>query len=715
MPSSPVHRPKVAHETNHRIRFRWNRLLEPALEPDYLEAWLSNLPGVDRVRVNPPGQSIIIEYDGKPQHRQTLLEGFDHIPDKAFDNTLPARPKRRLIDVLFQGHLAAISPFLPSSAQAVIASALGAPHILSGLDTLINDGLKAPVLDMTTIGASLLRADFTTASAIAIMVLVGEYLRAMTDDRSNELLKGLIAAPVDKVWVERSGRESGISFDKVRVGDVVLCNSGDLVPVDGEILEGKALVDCRSITGESTPVMVCPGDEIISGSVVVEGKIKASAIRTGSETSMARIAEFMTNALNEKSHAEVKSDRLADALTPITLGLGAAIYAATGDMERALSVLTIDFACAVKFPAPVVVKTSMHTAARQGVLIKSGKAIEMLASVDAIVFDKTGTLTEGKLSVTDIVLNAAITENEFLALAGAVEDRHGHPIGRSIIQETANRGLTPYQASDIDLSIAHGVSGTVQGSLIRLGSRHFINDDCGIDCSVMSRKAKALRAQGKSLVYASQNGKLLGMAAMRDTIRPEAPKVVAALREHGVKKIVILTGDHQKTAESFVQKFPYADEIRAELTPEGKTVVVNQLKAEGYTVAVVGDGVNDAPAFTAADVGICMSQSTGLARKSAQIVLTHDSLEGLVTVRRIAMRVDRILQNCFNAGVGVNVGLLGIAVTGFLRPATAAAIHNLNTFAILGTAAWASSREIPPRNKKKVGKPSCRPHQKQEA
>lgn len=686
--------PRIVHETKKRIRFRWNRLLDPALRPDFLEAWLTTLPGVSEGRVNPHGRSFVVSYDGDARHRDDILSAFSAIPSEVFGSASIGEPRRRLVDAFVHGHAAMLLPFLPIPVQAVVGTAMGLPHVLRGVDTLINEGLKVRVLDMTTIGASLLRADFTTAASISAMVVLGEYLKTISDDKSNALLKRLIADPVDKVWVERNGQEVGVGFDEVGVGDVVLCATGELVAVDGDIIHGKALVDKSSITGESAPEMLTTGDKITSGSVIVEGKIKIKARRTGSETNMARIAEFMTKALSEKSTAEIQSSRLADSLTPITLGLGAALYAATGDMERALSVLTIDFACAVKFPAPVVIKTSMHAAAKQGVVIKTGRGIETLADVDAVVFDKTGTLTMSELSVTDIIPTGSTSEATFLKTAAAVEDRYGHPIGRAILRETEERGLNPHPAKDMDLSIAHGVSGTVRGQLVRVGSHHFISGDCGIDCSQISARAATLRAEGKSLVYVARAGKLLGIAALKDTIRPEAEDVVRSLRENGIRKIVLLTGDHAGTAQSFAEQFPHVDEVRSELTPEDKAVMVQKLQEEGFTVAMVGDGINDAPAFTAADVGVCMSRSTGLARDSAQIVLTEDSLAGLTTAHLIAKRVSRIMQNCFNAGVGVNIGLLGAASAGLLRPATAAAIHNANTFAILGAAAWASSREI---------------------
>ena len=696
MTEAPVSGPRLAHETARRMRLRWNRLLDPGLRPDWLEAWLANLPGVARARVNPAGRTFVLDYDGGPAHRAAILDALRAVPEEAFSAIAPAEPRRRLIDAAAHGAAAALLPLAPLPVQAAAGTAMALPHVLRGADTLVNRGLKARVLDMTTIGVSLLRADFTTAASISAMVVLGEYLRTMSDDKSNALLRRLVADPVDAVRVERGGKEVSVGFLDPVPGEIVICGPGEVAAVDGEVAEGEGLIDVSSITGESAPVHVGPGDAVVSGSGVIEGRLRITALRTGAETSMARIAGLMARAAAEPSTAEIRSTRLADALTPVTLGLGAALYAATGDLNRALSALTVDFACAVKFPAPVVVRTSMHAASRAGAIIKTGRGLETLGVVDAVVFDKTGTLTRGDLAVTDLIPARGVDENELLRLAAAVEDRHGHPIGRAILAEAARRGLDAPAPERTDRTVAHGVSGTVDGALVRVGSRHFIADDCAIDCAALASRADRLRAQGRSMVYISRDEKLIGVAALRDALRPEARAVVKSLRAGGVKRIILLTGDHAATAEALAAEFPLLDEVRAELTPEAKAAEVERLRADGFTVAVVGDGVNDAPAFAAADVGVCMSRATGLARDSAQVVLTRDSLDGLAAAHRIARRADAILRRCFLEGVGVNTGLLLAASAGLLSPAAAAAVHNANTFALLGAAALAASRETAP-------------------
>ena len=371
--------PEVVHQTARRIRLRWRRLLCPSLSAEYLEAWIGRLEGVVGVRVNPRACSIAVEHDGRESMGRNLVEELVHAPEAVFSRSEPAGPRRRLADAAFHGVAAASMPLLPMALQAPAAALMGTPSLVRGIDTLLTQGLKARVLDMATIGFSLLRGDYVAASAISAMVVTGEYLRQATEDRSNGLLRSLVADPVENVRLERDGRELVVDYEAVRAGDIVLVGVGELIPVDGEVVSGAALVDKSSLTGEFDPVSVKADDSVSSGCAVIEGRIRVLAVRTGAETAMARIAGLMERALREKSEPERRSDLLADRLTPVTLGLGAVIYAATGDAGRALSVLTVDYACAVKLPAPVVIKTAMYAAARQGVLIKSGSAMDAFA------------------------------------------------------------------------------------------------------------------------------------------------------------------------------------------------------------------------------------------------------------------------------------------------------------------------------------------------
>ncbi len=686
--------PRIVHETACRIRFRWNRLLDPGLEPDYLGAWLGNLPGVDRVRVNPQGRCIVVEYDGRPEHRQKLLAGFGRIPKAAFERKAPAPPKRRLIDLAASGIMAAALPYLPRTLQGVVAGAMALPPILKGIDTLVNEGLKDPVRDLVTISLSMLRADFKTAASMSAMTLVDDYVGHVTDDRSNALLKSLTADPVDHVRVDRDGETRRIDFHDLRKGDVVYCNSGDMIVVDGEVAEGEGAVDAGFMTGDSTPCVVRPGSRVDSGGVVIEGRFKVRAVRTGPETNMARISEYIIKAVNDPPESEMKSERLADSMATITFGLGAALYAVSRDLERALSVIAVDFGSNVKIPAPVVVKASMYAAAKQGVHIKSGAGLENLGEADCVLFDVSGALTRGEMSVTDVVMCSDNDEDAFLRMIVALEEGSDHPIGLGLKRELARRGLESLAATEL-MILAQGVSGNVDGEMVCVGSRRHVMKTYGVECSAVAERAEELRVEGKTLVYAAKGKRLEGVVALKDTIRPEAEGVLAWLRKDGFKKVVAITGDHASTAKAIVGELPHVDELRAECSPEDKARAVQEFAGKGFKVAVVGNGVNDAPAFTAAHVGVCMSRGRGLARESAQVVLGEDNLDGLRIARTYAKRAGRTLQHCFNVGLGMDAGLLSAAGAGLLKPATTAGLQNLTTAVLVGNAARASLRTLP--------------------
>ncbi len=684
--------PEVIHTSIGRVRLRWKKLFHPGLDSEYLEAWLEALPGVKSARINPRSFSAAVTFSGSEKMVEAIRQRLAEAPNEVFERNQPAAPPRRMIDVATSGALAAASPFMPTPLKAAVACATGLPAIMNGLDTLVNKGLKVQVLDMSTIGFSLLRRDYTAATSIAAMVVAGEYFRQTTEDRTNNLLRSLMIAPVEKVSVIRDGQQAEVGFEEVCINDIVRCTVGEIVPVDGIITHGDALIDRSSISGESLPVHCMKGDNIISGSHITEGTVEIKAVRVGPETSMKRIAHLMENTVRRKSKPERDSDRLADMLAPITLGAGAAIYAATNDADKALSALTVDYACAVKLPTPVVIKSSMYAAARHKVMIKSGSALDKIASVDTVIFDKTGTLTKGDLFVTETISCGRFDRDTIVTMAAAAENRSFHPVGRAILAEANRTNLDLPRAENGESTVAHGVCMKVDDSIVRVGSHHYIQDDCGIDCSCVEERASHLRGNGNILIYVTIEEKLEGVISMQDELRPEAAEILQKLKKDGVKEIIVLTGDHRETAISFGKKLPEIDSVRWGLKPEEKAALVQELRQDGKTVAFVGDGVNDAPSLIEADVGISVPGCTDLAREAAQIVLTGNNLEGILLARSIGRQAGRTLKGCFTAGVGVNTGLLLAATAGLLTPVTAALIHNLTTFSILGTSALISQR-----------------------
>lgn len=699
----PAKQVEVAHETPGRLRLRSPALGDPSLDTGYLEGLLEAVPGVISARVNPAACCVVVRHGGgqalgqtngetngeaSAQTRERVRELVRHIPGEAFLPDHGRKAPLALPTVVGQGLAALATPLLPRRAAAPMSWLLGLPTMAQGLGTLIGEGVKVEVLDAAAVGASLLRGDHFTANAIVAMLGLGNWLEQWTTQKSDQLLKGLLRPQVDSVWVERDAREERIPFVELASGDIVICGSGELIPVDGVVVDGDAAVNRSSITGESLPVHASMGAEVLSGSLVEEGRLKIAARAVGSETSMARTRRFLQNSLRSKSSSQKHSDELADRLVPVTLALGLGLFALTRDVKRASAVLTVDYSCALKLAAPVAVKSGMHAAGHRGVLLKGGQALDNLAAIDTIVFDKTGTLTRGDLRVSDVLpLEPGLGELELLALAAGAEEHYSHPVARAVVAEARGRGLALPPISQVDFIVAHGVSAFVEGVRVLVGSRHFLEDDEGVDCAGADAHAGRLRQEGKSLLCVARGGRLAGLIALRDELRPEAGEALRGLRARGISRIVVLTGDHRQTAQAVLTGLD-VDEIHWELAPEDKAGIVRRLQAEGRKLAFAGDGVNDAPALITADVGVCMPGGADLARESAQVVLLEDDLLALCTARDIAANTRRVLTNSFRTAVGVNSAVMLMAAAGKLSPVASAILHNACTLGILGYAAF---------------------------
>jgi len=684
----------IVHEVPKRIRLRSRRLFDPALDLKYLEALVGSLPGVDSVRTNKWGSSIVISYDGVERNRARILNLLENIPMEAYMPGGAGYGDISPAAVAGQGAAALLTPFMPWEAAAPASWLLGLPTILEGLHTLLYDGVKVEVLDASAVGFSLLRQDYFTANAIVALLGLGSYLENWTEKKSDDLLKSLLKPQVEMVSVERDAQEIRIGFPDLVVGDLVICGSGELIPVDGVVVDGDAALNQSSITGESLPVHVSAGDDVLSGAVVEDGRIKIAARNVGGETSMARIGRFLENSLRTQSASQKKSDELADKLVPVTFGLGLALFALTRDVSRAASVLTVDYSCAIKLSSPVAVKTGMHTAGHCGVLLKGAQALDNLARIDTIVFDKTGTLTRGDLKVASVQPLNGMNPDELLALAAGAEEHYAHPVARAVVAEAKAQRLVFPPISQVDFIVAHGVSAYVDGERVLVGSRHFLEDDEGVDCSPMARgTGRKLRKQGNSILYVARSGKLLGVIALRDELRPEAAEALAMLKERGIRKIVMLTGDHKDTAQSIAAELGCIDEVHWELKPEDKAALIKELQDAGHFLAFAGDGVNDAPALVSAEVGICMPGGADLARESAQVVLLEDDLRILAVARDVADNVQQVLKRTFQAAVAINSAVLWGATMGKLSPVTSAFLHNASTIGILGYAAAAGRRK----------------------
>ncbi len=687
---------RVAHKLRGRIRLKSRFFRHPTLRTQFVEAALEAVPGVLRTRINPRAGCVVIRHEGVADITDKMLTALINLPPKAFE---PQPPQPRRISRTSVGlHLfvAASTTFgflAPPFLRLPLALLVGLPVLWDGISNLFTRGLTAKSLDAASLGLCLFLRDLRAVSLIAFLRILGDYLKQTNEDRSNDLLKGLFHFNNRKVWVERQGVEIELAYQDVQIGDTVVCNTGELVAVDGIVLSGQALLNKSCINGESVPVPVIEGDSVVSGSVVESGRLRLLATQVGEATSMARINQFLERTLQDKSLPELKGEVLADRLVPLTLAIGAGVYARTADLARTASMLSIDYVCSVKFPSAFSVKSSLCAAGKSGMLLKGGSALDALAQVDAVVFDKTGTLTSHTLRVTDIVPANGTSPGELLRLAARMEQHCDHPLAKAVLAEAraCNMELPPVR--DLDFCVSRGVRAMVDGTPARIGNLKHM-DSVKDFAKSMELTAELLRSQGKMVLYVARGETERGLIALQAHIREDAQATLRELRTLGIKHISVLTGDHRTSSQRLISRLEGIDQLHAELRPEDKALIVRKLQKQGHCVAVVGDGVNDTPAFACADIGICMTRSSDLAQVAAQAVILDDDLQALCAALRIARRQHAILNHCYNQGLIVNSLLLLLAAFGALTPFAAAILHNANTFGLMSYAALAAGATV---------------------
>jgi Cu2+-exporting ATPase len=663
---------------------------DPFVDTRYLEAFLQAVPGVESVRLNKPAACVAVRYDDGAGTRKKILDVLECPPGEIHCQTYDFSHPPDLTKTIRVALSLILVPFLPMRLRALLTWFTALPILVKGADAILNEGVTVEVLDAGAVTFTLMRRDYFSSNAIVLLLTFGDYLQELTEYKSNRLLLSLYKQEVEWVWVEVGGVETRFPVDEVKVGDIVVCGHGELIPVDGVVVEGAAAINASSITGEPLPVDATPGTEVFSGTVIEEGRIKIRAVRVGSESTTAKISQYIEKSLKNKSRVQTESETMANRLVPLTFGMGLGIFAVTGDIRRASAALTVDYSCALKLCSPVAVKTGMNSAAQGGLVIKGASALEAFSKVDTFVFDKTGTLTQGSPEVTDIVSFGECSQNEVLALAASAEAHYKHPIASAIATASKQRGVPLIEAGECDFIVAHGVSAFVASHEVLVGNRHFVAEDEGIDCSMGEESARALHAEGKSTLYVAKDGELAGLIAIRDVIRPEANAALWRLKSLGIKHLVVLTGDQKEAAEAVKRALPIT-EIHWNLLPEEKAVILERLKAEGRSIAFVGDGVNDAPALIRADVGVSMPGGADLARQTAQVLLLREDLMTLPFAREISQRVMSVLRNNFRLTVGINSAVLLMALTGLASPLAAAILHNGTTIGLLAYAMRATT------------------------
>ena len=675
----------LAHELPKRLRYRASFLKNRWLDRIWMEAFVLSIEGVEEVRITLGAGSMVIQHDGEEATRKRLnfrLQELMNTPLRYRE--IPEPHAVPGFSQVVQGGVATVAAtLLPPPLKAVVTFANIAGTLLSGLKVLATEGMKVEVLDTIAVGLSAWRGEYFTANATDWFLHLGEYLEHKTQRQSEDLLRNLLAPQPTKVWVQQGEHLKQIPFSEVQHGDHVVVGVGELIPVDGEVIEGLAEVNQSSVTGESHPVRREVGGHVVSGTVVENGRITIEANKVGSETTTAKITRFIEESLRASSTTESMAEQLADKRVMLTLGLGALVYGVTRDWQRLASVFLVDYSCSIKFSTPVAFQSSMRHAAEHGILIKGGQVIEGFAAADTFVFDKTGTLTKGEMKVTDVVsLRKGWSKDKLLALVASTEEHVNHPMASAVVNHASDNNLPHLDHGEVDFIVAHGLRAKVGRQAVLVGSRHFLEEDEGVDFSMHQQKIDQLELEGKSLLYISGNEKPLGLVALKDQVRPEALDTVKRLRNLGVKRLIMLTGDREERARAQAREL-VMDDVYFELHPEEKAMIVEKLQAEGQRVVFIGDGVNDAPALVAADSGVAMPKGADIARASADVVLMDDSIAAVAGTREIAEQTMAMIRNNFAAAIGINSGVMLGAVSGKLSPIASSILHNGATVGIL--------------------------------
>ncbi|ALK08945.1 heavy metal translocating P-type ATPase [Blastochloris viridis] len=673
---------RIAHELRGRLRVRLDR--RSAELWTRTAARIEVVRGVSEVRLNPACASLTVAFDGKPETRRAVLKALDE--PIAADAVSPAEScGPDLAQVLLSGTVLALAMVLPTPLRAAVTAVNVAGVVLRGVKALTHDGLTVEVLDAIAILLPAVRREYLTANFTRFLLDLGGYIEASTARRSDHLLRDLLRAEPETVTVETpSGEVIELPYDEVVVGTRVVVGTGIRVPVDGVVVDGAAWVNQAAVTGESLPVPREAGEAVLSGSVVEEGRLVVAAERVGDATTTARISRYIREGLADPSGMQSESQRMANRRVLITLASGAAVFLLTRDWRRLESVFLVDYSCAVKFGTPIAIKAAMFRAAKEGCLIKSGRALEAVAAVDTVVFDKTGTLTHNTLEVTDIHRPAAVSldEEELLALVASLAEHTSHPVAGAVVDLAKRHHLAHIGHEEVSFLVGHGIGSTVHGRTIRIGSRHYLEEHEGVRFDGVDDLIHRLATEGKSLLFVSADGELIGVIGLRDRLRAETPAVLRRLRMQGVKTVAMITGDHEAKARQIGETLGL-DLVFHDQKPEDKAKVVEALKAEGRTVAFIGDGVNDGPALMAAHVGIAMPRAADIARATADIVLLEDSLDGVPMLRSLSLESMRLIRSNFAASVAINSAIMAGAALGRLSPVATATLHNGTTIAIL--------------------------------
>lgn len=677
----------ILHEGKGRMRVHVEKVRMTLHRADVLEAYLNHHDAIVHAAVYERTGDVVITYTGKRTAAIAILAGYkfdvaeyDALVTSADSRRLNREYQDKMFDLVAGRCLRKL--FLPAPLDAAYTAFRSIRFLWKGVRCVLSRRLEVEVLDALSIGVSLLRGDFGTAGSVMFLLNLGSLLEEWTRKKSLDDLARSMALNVDKVWVRSQGTEVLVPLTKVRSGDEVVVRSGNMIPLDGTVLEGEAMVNQAALTGEAMPVRKAEGATLYAGTVVEEGECVFIAKAEGGSNRYDKIVAMIEESEKLKSSTENRALVLADKLVPWCLGATVVTYLLTRNATRAISCLMVDFSCALKLSMPLAVLSAMRECGSYHITVKGGKYLEALSQADTIVFDKTGTLTRATPQVVEVVPFSDCNEREVLQLAACLEEHFPHSMANAVVRAAKERGISHEEMhSEVEYIVAHGIASRVGGQRVVIGSHHFVFEDekCTIP-TAEQQKFDALKP-AYSHLYMAASGQLVGVICISDPLRPEAAAVLNGLRALGIRNTVMMTGDSERTAAAIAKQVG-VDRFFAEVLPEDKANFVQQAKAEGHTVVMIGDGINDSPALSAADIGIAINSGAAIAREIADVTIKADSLEELVALKAIANSLQKRVHANYRFVLTFNSALIALGALGILQPASSAMLHNLSTIGI---------------------------------
>ncbi len=677
----------IEHESRGRIRFRFVQKQMSLNQADLLEAWFQKTSGVLQVTVHERTRCIVIQYRGD---RNTIIDAVRKFSwEQAERSITPPAHSSRELNREFQEKLvakvamkAASTLFLPVPFRIARVVWHAIPFVRRGLHCLFGRKMKVELLDAISIGISMVRRDFSTAGSVMFLLELGELLEEWTRKKSIQDLAQCMSLNVDRVWLRTPEGDVLVPIAQVQAGDQVVVRVGGVIPVDGVVIEGEAMVNQASLTGESAPIAKRLDNPVYAGTIVEEGECVIEVKQASGQSRYDQIITMIEQSEQMKSASESKASNLADKLVPYTFAGSILSYIFTRNVTRALSVLMVDFSCALKLAMPLTVLSAMREAGKAHITVKGGKFLESIAQADTIVFDKTGTLTHACPRVAKVIPFGGNDEAEMLRLAACLEEHFPHSMANAVVEEAKLRNLNHEEYhSKVEYIVAHGIVSKVGQENVMIGSAHFVFED--ENCVIPEgeeEKFNSLPAEYSHL-YLAIDHKLAAVICIVDPLRKEASGVLRALRRMGIKKTVMLTGDSQRTAASIAAQVG-VDEFDAEVLPEDKANYVSELRKAGHTVIMIGDGINDSPALSESDVGIAISDGAAIAQEIADITIAGENLWELVRLRQISTEMMKRIHSNYRFVLWFNSMLIALGVTGVLMPSVSATLHNLSTLGI---------------------------------